>query len=148
MATFYYFNIVYAIAVHDAIIHLSGGREGIRDHGLLESVIELIKNDDYYPTFEDKLTHLVFSVAMNHAFSDGNKRSSIALGAYFLHINGYSGIIGKFIIEMENIVLWVAKGYVDKQFLLVIIKSLMIEGDLTEEIKVRLYEILQQNEKT
>jgi death-on-curing protein len=147
MPTFYYFNVHFAIIVHDKILELSGGRKGMRDVGLLSSVLEHVQNDVYYQSFEDKLTHLVFSIAMNHAFSDGNKRSSIALGAYFLQINGYSGIVGKFIVEMENIVLWVAKGFINKEFLSLIVYCLMTEGTLSEDIKLKIYETLDEEEK-
>ena len=41
------------------------------------------------PTYTEKLTHLVFSINKFHAFNDGNKRSSLSLGAYFLELNGY-----------------------------------------------------------
>jgi death-on-curing protein len=71
--------------------------------GLLESSIEHLKNDFYYPNLEDKLTHLFFSVNKNHCFQDGNKRASIALSAYFLEINNCSFIVPRFIVQMENI---------------------------------------------
>jgi hypothetical protein len=29
-----------------------------------------MQNNDYYPSFEEKLTHLMHGVAMNHAFED------------------------------------------------------------------------------
>lgn len=141
--SFLYFNLKYAVATHDKIIQISGGRLGVHDTGLLKSVLEHVKNDDYYPTLCDKLTHLVFSIAMNHAFTDANKRSSIALGAFFLEINGYGNRVGVFIVEMENIVLWVAQKKIDKKFLREIINSLMNYGELEEDIKVRLFEILE-----
>ncbi len=78
-----YFDLKHAIQTHDKIIEISGGSLGMHDVGLLESVIEHVRNDKYYPTISDKLTHIVYSVAMNHAFSDGNKRSAIALGGFF-----------------------------------------------------------------
>ncbi len=81
-----YFSVEYAIKTHDTILQVSGGIFGIKDVGNLESPLEHIKNDDYYPELEDKITHLVFSVNKNHAFTDGNKRSSIALGAFFLEL--------------------------------------------------------------
>src|SRR3989339_2226292 len=109
MSLILYFNLKHAIQTHDKIIEISGGSFGLHDEGLLESVITHVKNDQYYPTIPDKLTHIVYSVAMNHAFSDGNKRSAIALGGFFLLINGYGRRVGTFIIEMENIVLWVAQ---------------------------------------
>jgi death-on-curing protein len=86
---FFYFDIHYAFEVHDWIIENSGGFPGTNNPGLLESALEHIQNDLYYPEIQDKLTHLVFSINKFHAFADGNKRSSIALGAYFLELNGY-----------------------------------------------------------
>lgn len=65
---FLYFTTEYAIKTHDKIIEISGGAGGINDLGNLESPLEHIKNDDYYPELEDKITHLVFSINKNHAF--------------------------------------------------------------------------------
>jgi len=84
--TFFYFTISYAIKTHDKIIEISGGSTGIKDLGNLESPLSHIQNDDYYPDLEDKITHLVFSINKNHAFTDGNKRTSIALGGFFLEL--------------------------------------------------------------
>jgi death on curing protein len=137
-----YFDLTYTIKTHDKIIEISGGRLGIRDKGLLESVLEHVKNDAYYPTLTDKLTHLVYSIAMNHAFVDGNKRSSIALGGFFLEINGYDQRVGTFILEMENIVLWVVQKKIDKLLLSKIIDSVIEHGELTEEIKLELLTLL------
>jgi len=87
--TVLYFDTAHAIAVHDWIIENSGGLSGIKDAGQLSSVLGHMQNDVYYPTFEEKLSHLVFSINKLHAFNDGNKRSSLVLGAYFLELNGY-----------------------------------------------------------
>lgn len=78
-----YFDLKHAQKTHDKIIEISGGIQGAIDLGRLDSIIDQIKNDDYYPEFEDKLTHLVYSVNKGHCFTDGNKRTSIALGAFF-----------------------------------------------------------------
>ena len=67
-----YFDVAHAIEVHDWIINESGGMHGINSLGLLESPLEHIQNDAYYPTIEEKLTHLVFSIIKSHAFNDGN----------------------------------------------------------------------------
>ena len=98
-----YFDESFAKDIHDEIIRISGGKEGVHNLGLVSSVLELIQHHLYYPSFEEKLTHLVYSINKNHAFVDGNKRSSIALGTYFLRINGYEYCEKKFIYEMENI---------------------------------------------
>lgn len=129
----------YAIKVHDKIIEISGGQPGIKNYGNLDSPLNHLDNDDYYPTFEDKLTHLVFSVNKFHAFNDGNKRTSIAIGAYFLQLNGLEYCIDKFIIEMENIAVLVADNIIDKEFLKEIIFSILNEEDYNEEIKINLF---------
>ncbi|WP_233424254.1 Fic family protein [Helicobacter suis] len=54
--------------------------------GYLASALENIQNDDFYPSFCDKLAHLMFSCIKFHPFNDGNKRTSIYLGMCFLDI--------------------------------------------------------------
>jgi death on curing protein len=133
-----YFDVNHAIQVHDWIIQKSGGMLGINNQGQLESSLEHIQNDLYYSTFIDKLTYLVFSIVKFHVFSDGNKRSSIALGAYFLELNGYN-LTKKFVKEMENIVVWLAEGKIDKDLLGVLVESLIYEDDYNETLKLRLF---------
>ncbi len=135
---FIYFDIKHAINVHDDIIEKSGGSTGILNIGLIESVLEHIQNDLYYPDVESKLTHLFYAINKSHAFNDGNKRSSIALSAYFLEINGWSFIVSKFIIEMENITVHVADNRIDKDLLFEIIASLLYEEDYSEELKLKI----------
>ena len=139
---FIYFGIDDAVKVHDWIIENSGGLAGTSNIGLLESALQHIKNDLYYPTIEDKLTHLIFSINKFHAFNDGNKRSSIALGAYFLKLNGYDFIVGKFVLEMENISVWLADGEISKDFLRELIESLIFEEEFSEDLKLRLSRVV------
>ncbi len=83
-----YLTIDQAIETHKLTVRVSGGgSDGILNPDLLESALEHIQNDDYYPLFEDTLTHLVFAANKFHCFQDGNKRISISLGAQFLLIN-------------------------------------------------------------
>ena len=138
MNIFNYFSTEYAIFVHDQIIITSGGILGIINDGLLESSIEHIKNDLYYPNIEDKLTHLFFSINKNHCFNDGNKRASNALSAYFLEINNCSFIIPRFIEQMENRTVDVADNRIDKELLYEIIISLLYEEDYSESLKLKI----------
>ena len=135
---FIYFNIGHAIKVHDEIIEKSGGAKGVLSVGLIESLLEHIQNDLYYPEIENKLTHLFYAINKSHAFNDGNKRSSIALSAYFLEINGWDFIVSKFIKETENIAVDVADNRVDKDLLFEIITSLIYEEDYSEELKLKI----------
>lgn len=133
-----YFAIGFAIKLHDWIIDQSGGMKGIKDSGPLESVLDHIQNDLYYPEFEDKLTHLVFGTIQFHPFNDGNKRSSILLGSYFLEINGFGYVVQKFVKEMENIVVWVAEGKISKEFLKELIASIIYDDEYPENLHFRL----------
>lgn len=136
----FYFDTAHAIKVHDWIIANSGGLEGNREVGLLDSSLEHIQNDLYYPTFEEKLKHLILAVNKFHPFCDGNKRSSLVLGAYFLELNGYDHCVKRFILEMENIVVWLAEGKIDDTLLLDIVASIIEDDDFNESIKIRLLE--------
>lgn len=142
-----YFNANYAIKVHDKIIEISGGRTGIKDYGNIDSPLNHIQNDDYYPSFEEKLSHLVFSFNKFHAFNDGNKRTSIAMGAFFLEINGLDVFSNKFIMEMENIAVTVADNIIDKELLFEIIKSIIYEIEYSEALKLKIIHALNQNKK-
>ena len=133
-----YFDIKHAVEVHDWIIEHSGGLAGSKDLGVLESVLDHIQNDMYYPTFEYKLNHLIFSINKFHAFNDGNKRSSLSLGAYFLELNGYDYCVKKFILEMENIVVWLARNKISKELLLKLVTSIIMDDEYPEELKLEL----------
>lgn len=133
-----YFDVPHAVREHDWIIECSGGRAGLLSVENLESPLNHIQNDDYYPEFQDKLTHLVFAVIKHHAFNDGNKRSSITLGAYFLKLNGYDYVVKRFVIEMENIAVWVADNKIDKKLLGEIIESLIYEEGYSEALKLQI----------
>ena len=133
-----YPTIEQAIEVHRKTVEISGGGTlGHLNLGRLESVLQHIQNDDYYPTFAAKLTHLFFCACMFHCFQDGNKRIAISLGAQFLILNGYLFITGRFIREMENISYHVAAGKIDKELLSDVIASFLNEEE-SEEIKLRI----------
>ncbi len=75
MAEINYITIEEAKAIHQVTIENSGGGDyGQLDTEKLESVLFHIQNDDYYPTFLDKLEHLFFCACKFHCFADGNKR--------------------------------------------------------------------------
>lgn len=137
-----YFDIGHAVKTHDKILEISGGKQGVIDLGLLASILQHIQNDDYYPEYENKLSHLVYSVNKNHCFNDGNKRTSIALGAFFLQINGLDVYVTKFIREMENIAVAVADNLIDKDLLQEIIFSLINDEEYDEELKLKIIQAL------
>ena len=135
-----YISYEQAMQTHRKTIEYSGGGSySSLNIGYLSSALELIQNDDYYPVFEDKLVHLVWSINRNHAFSDGNKRLSITLGVQFLSLNGYLYCIERFLREMENISYHLAAGRIDKDLLTEIIHSFLEnENDFSEELKLKI----------
>jgi len=140
--SYIYFDLKHAVATHDKILEVSGGRSGVLDAGRLDSIFQHIQNDDYYPSFIEKLTHLVYAVNKGHCFHDGNKRTSIALGAFFMEVNGLDVLVSKFIIEMENIAVAVADNLVDKELLNDIVDSILNEEDYNEELQIRIINVL------
>lgn len=143
--TFFYPDIEQVLKIHKVTVRISGGgSDGVLDVGKLESVLQYIQNDDYYPTFEEKLNHLVFSTNKFHCFEDGNKRISISLGSHFLLLNGYLYCLEKFIREMENISYHLAAGRIDKALLQEIICSIINEPDYSEELKLKIFEAMQK----
>ena len=118
MNSYSYITLEEALAIHLKTVENSGG--GLTqciDSRKLESVLCHIQNDDYYPEFVDKLTHLFFCACQFHCFADGNKRIAITLSTQFLLKNGYLFIAKDFIHKMENISYHVATGKISKELL-------------------------------
>ncbi len=136
-----YITLDQAVKIHEKTIHYSGG--GLctpLDLGSLESVLNHIQNDNYYPSFADKLTHLFFSTCKFHCFSDGNKRLAITLSAQFLLFNGYMAAAKTFFTTTENISYQVAAGKIGKELLHQIMTAILdgtYESD--EELKLAIY---------
>lgn len=136
-----YISIEEALKIHwKTVEHSGGGATACIKEGTLDSVLAHIQNDDYYPTFVDKLTHLFFSACQFHCFEDGNKRIAITLSTQFLLINGYLFIANDFMTKMENISYHVAAGKINKELLHKIF-TLIFNGeyDINEEIKLEIY---------
>ena len=113
----------------------------------IESVINFVKTW-FYPEFIDKITHLVFSINKNHIFANWNKRTSIAIGAFFLKINWYDYCVDKFMIDMENISVSVADNKISKKLLKDIIYSITSEDDYNEELKLEILKAIDHKNKT
>ena len=130
-------------SIHKLTIDVSGGGlTGIVNYGQLESVLQNIQNDDYYPTFIDKLTHLFYCTCQFHCFADGNKRLALSLCTQFLLINGYLNIASRFIVDMENISYHVAAGKISKELLHEIFESYFDGTFESETIKLKIYEAI------
>ena len=141
MDRFIYITPQQARITHEKTIQYSGGGtlEEL-DFGKLESVLYNIQNDDWYPTFVDKLTHLFFCTCQFHSFADGNKRLAITLSTLFLLLNGYLSIAETFLSKTENISLNVAASKIDKELLHKIMEAIMNGSyDENEALKLEIY---------
>lgn len=89
----HYVDLDEVILIHEKIINRAGTTASIRDFALLHSAVERPKATfsglDLYPTVFAKAASLLQSLCLNHAFSDGNKRSAWSITHRFLWLNGY-----------------------------------------------------------
>jgi death-on-curing protein len=108
----------------DEILHLqrliltqSGGAEGVRDRGLLESAIAqprmTFDGQDLYPTVMAKAAALGYSLISNHPFVDGNKRIGHAAMETFLLLNGWE--ISAHVDEQERLILLLASSKLTRE---------------------------------
>lgn len=82
-----YLTVVEVLAIHDDQIQRYGGANGVRDLGLLESAL-FRPQTGYYSDLIEEAAALWESLAQNHPFIDGNKRTAFAVTFTFLAING------------------------------------------------------------
>ncbi len=68
------------------------GKRKVRDMGLLEAAagrpMQTVFGEDAYPTLAEKATALLHSLARNHPFADGNKRTATVAALFMLQVNG------------------------------------------------------------
>ena len=122
-----YLSLDEAVILHNDIIQKMGGLQDFDKSrvGYLESALQHIKNDDFYPTLLDKLTHLVFCCVKFHPFLDGNKRSAIYLAKAFLMLNAPEMLPNDFYQKLENVVVSVASDEIDKDKLKAILADIL-----------------------
>jgi death-on-curing protein len=82
-----YLTAAEVLAIHADQIERYGGSQGIRDRGLLEAALYRPQTG-YYAGLIEEAAALWESLAQNHPFIDGNKRTAFAATYTFLAING------------------------------------------------------------
>ena len=118
-----YFDIENVALIHEKVLKKSGGLLGFKDEGGISQVCDFVQNDLYYPTFLEKLSYIIFSISKNHFFNDGNKRTALMCGAYFLSINGYREKIDLYITDMETYIVELVEGKINREELIEILKK-------------------------
>lgn len=80
------------LELHSDLIQETGGVDGLRDEGLLDSALnapfQSFGGMDTFPSLQQKGARLGFGLIRNHAFVDGNKRIGAHAMLVFLALNG------------------------------------------------------------
>ena len=80
------------LLLHKLLVEETGGSDGIRDLGLLDSALEsayaTFGGKELFPSKEEKAARLGVGLVSNHAFVDGNKRIGMYVLLTFLEVNG------------------------------------------------------------
>lgn len=80
------------IALHDEQLAEHGGGAGLRDEGLLDSVLARPRNLLAYsaPDIIELAAAYAYGIAKNHPFVDGNKRTAAIVMELFLDLNDHT----------------------------------------------------------
>ena len=113
------------IMIHQALIEATGGSQGVRDEGMLESALAApfaaYGEEEFFPTVEEKAARLAIGLVNNHPMIDGNKRIGAHAMLLTLRLNGISLQYSQ--TELSDQFLAVASGECDYKELLQWIKS-------------------------
>ena len=101
------------VALHNRQLAEHGGPQGTRDQGLLESALNSPKHKWHYEqaSVEELAATLAHSIAKNHPFVDGNKRTAYICMRLFLKLNGKDIVATQ--EEKVNVTLALASGKID-----------------------------------
>ena len=80
------------MGLHTKMVARTGGSDGLRDKGLLESAVLSAQSSfgdrEIYPDIRQKAARLMYALVSNHAFVDGNKRIGVLAMLMTLKCNG------------------------------------------------------------
>lgn len=112
--------------MHDDIINEIGGLSGAnpKQIALLDSALTQIQNDDYYPSFIDKLTHIMFACVKFHPSLECNKRTALLIGDAFIMLN-HKATPKDFCQKLEDVIVSVASDELSKDELAQILSAIL-----------------------
>jgi death on curing protein len=92
-----YLTISELIYINGTVLNnpqILSGKQQIRDIALLEAAAARPSSSafgqDAYPTLPEKVAALCHSIARNHPFTDGNKRTATVAAVFMLKVNGFN----------------------------------------------------------
>ncbi len=105
-----FLSVDHLVQLHVLAIRTSGGSDGIRDLGRLESAVASQKQEvfgqELYKDVFEKAAAVCRGIIGDHPFIDGNKRTALLSATVLLEINGYKFIAIKG--ELEDFAVQVA----------------------------------------
>jgi death-on-curing protein len=112
-----------ALAAHAEQLTVHGGREGLRDLGLLEGTMMRPKTKHDYGVSDVSILAAAygFGIARNDPFVDGNKRMALVMMETFIGLNGFQFKSGN--LQVAAMILELAAGEVSEDDLAVWISS-------------------------
>ncbi len=112
-----YLSATEVLQLYRQVMDKSGGTVGILSMEALKSAVAqpraTFDGKELYPSIVEKAAALGYSLVMNHAFVDGNKRVGHAAMEIFLVLNGFQ--IDASVDEQERIILQLAAGESERE---------------------------------
>jgi death-on-curing protein len=123
-----YLRLSEVLTLYQRVMEISGGEEGIRDLGALQSALAQPRmtygGEELYPSLAEKAGVLAYSLLKNHAFVDGNKRIAHAAMEVFLVMNGYE--VRARVEEQEEVMRAIVAGKMKREELVAWIEGHMM----------------------
>ncbi len=112
-----FLDLAEVLEIHQSRIELYGGSPGIRDFGLLQSVLAQpsagLGEELFHIDLYDMAAAYLFHLSRNHPFVDGNKRTALACRLVFLAYNSIE--IESNPSDLEQLAVDTAAGGTDKK---------------------------------
>lgn len=103
------------IVMHHALVMDTGGLDGLRDEGLLDSALaapfQTFDTAELFQSVQQKAARLACGLIQNHPFLDGNKRIGVHAMLVFLALNGI--FLSYTQDELSSVFLKIAAGELD-----------------------------------
>jgi death-on-curing protein len=100
-------------------VEATGGTIGLLHPEVLESALlrpyQAVFGEELYPSPFDKAAVLAQTIAHNHPFYDGNKRTATLVSREFLRRAGYYLPLEEYVDETEEVILHLATGQISWQ---------------------------------
>lgn len=110
-----FLTVTQLLQLHVLIIQQSGGSDGLRDLGRLESAVAAQNQEVFgrliYKDVFEKAAAICRGIIGDHPFVDGNKRTALLAATVLLEINGFTCSAKQG--ELEDFAVWVAVEHVD-----------------------------------